>query len=274
MNKSQFLKLVYQYNGYCATLGNFPKHILEPNLSSWQFLQKLIILLVTKKNYWTLDVDKNITCLETFLEAVFLNSKHGEFGKTNPFLTTRKTPGFARLCSRSRYSVRFVGDHKIFDKFVLSWFHGRYFCRYIIAELTLKGDSAGYNDKTGEYYAIIRFLSENSGFLPGIRIFPEFFASFNPEDDLRTPEIQTLSKSVENCRPEVGKRQKNRFFFRNPDFSGFFFRPKPGQLHEDSGNLNFIKICWELAEEIANTQTYIHTQRRNLYINDFAFERT
>ena len=30
-----------------------------------------------------------------------------------------------------------------------------------------------------------------------------------------------------------------------------FFRPKPVQFHIDSGNLNFIKICWELTEEIA-----------------------
>ena len=47
------------------------------------------------------------------------------------------------------------------------------------------------------------------------------------------------------CPPESG-------FFR------IFFRPKPGLFHVDSGNLNFIKICWELAEEIANRHT-LHT---------------
>ena len=55
-----------------------------------------------------------------------------------------------------------------------------------------------------------------------------------------------------------------RLWQKIPDFcpdSGFFrifFRPKPGQFHVDSGNLNFIKICWELAEEIVNTH-YTHT---------------
>ena len=42
---------------------------------------------------------------------------------------------------------------------------------------------------------------------------------------------------------------------KNPDFcpdSGFFrifFHPKPGQFHVDSGNLNFMKICLELATQ-------------------------
>ena len=63
----------------------------------------------------------------------------------------------------------------------------------------------------------------------------------------------------------------NPWFF--PGFRIFpdFFRPKPGQFHVDSGNLNFIEICWELAEEIANRHTYRHTQRRNLYINKAGF---
>ena len=36
------------------------------------------------------------------------------------------------------------------------------------------------NSKTGECYVIKRFLSENPGFLPGIRIFPEFFCTMLP----------------------------------------------------------------------------------------------
>ena len=38
---------------------------------------------------------------------------------------------------------------------------------------------------------------------------------------------------------------------------------EPGQFHVDSGNLNFIKICWELAEEIANIRT--HTTSKFIY---------
>ena len=32
-------------------------------------------------------------------------------------------------------------------------------------------------------------------------------------------------------------------FFPESGFFRIFFRPKPGQFHVDSGNLNFIKIC-------------------------------
>ena len=59
---------------------------------------------------------------------------------------------------------------------------------------------------------------------------------------------------------------KTSCFYPDSGFSGFFFHSKPGQFHVDSGNLNFIKICWELVEEIAFIHTYTHNVE-NLYIN-------
>ena len=39
-------------------------------------------------------------------------------------------------------------------------------------------------------------------------------------------------------------------------------------MYVDSGNQNFIKICWELAEEIAKIETYLVTHNSvDLYIN-------
>ena len=44
-----------------------------------------------------------------------------------------------------------------------------------------------------------------------------------------------------------------------------FFRPKPVQFHIDSGNLNFIKICWELTEEIAKIAIICIHRRTHRY---------
>ena len=38
-------------------------------------------------------------------------------------------------------------------------------------------------------------------------------------------------------------------FFPESGFFRIFFHPKPGQFHVDSGNLNFMKICLELAAQ-------------------------
>ena len=56
-------------------------------------------------------------------------------------------------------------------------------------------------------------------FFSGIRIFGNFLHHVT-QGNL---ENQNSQKSVENCRPKVGKRHKNPVFSRNPDFSGFFF---------------------------------------------------
>ena len=58
-----------------------------------------------------------------------------------------------------------------------------------------------------------------------------------------------------NCRPMVKKCTKIRFFSGIRNFPDFF-HPKPRHFLVDSGNQNFLEICWELAEEIANTHTY------------------
>ena len=62
-----------------------------------------------------------------------------------------------------------------FHKFVLFRFHGRYLCRY-----TDRWFCRRHLTTKWECYVMKRFLSENSGFLPGIRNFPEFFCTMSP----------------------------------------------------------------------------------------------
>ena len=107
------------------------------------------------------------------------------------FLKTRKTPGFARLCSRSRF--RFVGDPRIFfEKFVLSRFHGRYYlCRYIIsADWQVAGKNSRWRwhltAKTGEHYVIKRF-DIKSRISPRNPDFSGFLLDQVTRGDLRVP---------------------------------------------------------------------------------------
>ena len=64
-------------------------------------------------------------------------------------------------------------------------------------------------------------------------------------------------------KKKSGFREKNRIFPDSGRIFPYFFQSKLRKFHVDSRNLNFIKICWELEEEIAFIQTYsTHTQRR------------
>ena len=112
-----------------------------------------------------------------------------------------------------------------FGKFFLSRFNGRFNIQENIFIHCLDFDDSWQvvklpgqnsiqmtsNGKDGRALWYKTFMTENPGFLPGFRIFPDFF------------------------------------------------RPKPGQFHIDSGNLNFMKISWELAEEIVYKETYLVT---------------
>ena len=82
---------------------------------------------------------------------------------------TRKTPGWRRATAMLTIAVSVRRGN--FEKFVLPRFHVRFSKQLtLIAPVTLTA-------KTGECYVIKRFLLENPGFLPGFRIFPDFFQS-------------------------------------------------------------------------------------------------
>ena len=75
------------------------------------------------------------------------------------------------------------------------------------------------NGKAGEFYVIKRFLSENPGFLPGIRIFPEFFYTILP----RLISEFRKTKLYENPLRIVGGDSKNRNLSGHTQRRGFIY---------------------------------------------------
>ena len=125
-----------------------------PNFAYCNFSSKLMI-------NWSSTLSK---FKKLFWQLRFLKHK---------LIVTRKTPGFAQLCSSLRF--RFVRVPRPFlrNLFCLDFMDGSVNNWHWQVGIT----PATSNSKHGRALCYKTFLTENPGFLPGFRIFPEFFCT-------------------------------------------------------------------------------------------------